>query len=173
MPLWFVELAFGAFYLNGVQISPDQARQVHLDAAEVVVDASGDLQIRTSAWKVSGGQVVPADTPDTPGGWWLVIEDQHSSGLRATVRINGVLVQTVSSGSSAVMTPLGSIAHPGLNDVRIEVASNLGRGRMAVSVGKLVQRAGLPVMDGSPTRWVVGAETASAPWTARFEITAL
>lgn len=173
MPLWFAELAFGAFYLNGVQITPDQARRVHLDAADVVVDAAGDLQIRTPAWKVSGGQVVPADTPDTPGGWWLVVEDQHSSGLRATVRINGVLVQTVSSGAAAVMTPLGPIAHLGLNDVRIEVTSSQGRGRMAVSVGKVVQRAGLPVMDGTPTRWVVGAETAAAPWSARFEITAL
>lgn len=126
----------GALYINGVRA--DTLRNMELKDVDVRIDAEGNIWVdapRYAVEVVSPGDPVapgPAAQPTGPltpppvqaggavvpaGTWWLVSEDNTSTGHVVDVYINGVLVTTLRSGDSQILLDVSRYLHRGTNQV--------------------------------------------------------
>ena len=86
---------------------------------------------------VSGAEVAA-------GTWWLVTEDNQSSGHTIDVYISGVLVKTIKSGDEAVLMDISRYVRRGNNEVLISAraGASLGGGLLKVYLGQGSNDAG-------------------------------
>lgn len=80
----------------------------------------------------------PSSTSALAGTWWLVSEDNDSTGHEIEVLVNGALVQRIRSGDPQVLFDLGPALHPGSNTVLLRAlpSPGLGGGVLNVYVGR-------------------------------------
>jgi hypothetical protein len=86
---------------------------------------------------VSGAEVAA-------GTWWLVTEDNQSTGHTIDVYISGVLVKTIKSGDEAVLMDISRYVRRGQNEVLISAraGASLGGGLLKVYLGQGSNDAG-------------------------------
>jgi len=117
-------------YVNGVLVNGLQDQV--LDDVTVTFDAKGDVRIdapnvrigRSSAPAPPETQEAPVEAPPVPtdvpaGRWWLVATDGGSKGVEIDVRINGELVQVITSGQAQVLVDLAPYLHRGPNQLTL------------------------------------------------------
>ncbi len=113
----------GDLYVNGVKATG--LRGQTFDNADVRIDDSGDIHITAPNYVVRTIDPLPATIPATApdqgavsaGYYWLVTEDNRSSGHTVEVFINGNLVRSVRSGEPQIILDLSPWLTPGINNV--------------------------------------------------------
>jgi hypothetical protein len=131
----------GGVYINGVRA--DLLPEVTLSNATVRFDAQGDVWIDAPGYHVQvlspGEPAVPVRTPapsvssaqaasmsdtgsrTTPvATWWLVTEDDGSTGHTLEVLVNGTLVRRVASGQPQLILDVGAYLRRGANTVVVQ-----------------------------------------------------
>ncbi|GDX82074.1 hypothetical protein LBMAG42_38850 [Deltaproteobacteria bacterium] len=89
-----------------------------------------------------------------PGGWWLVTEDNDSSGQDIEVLVNGQSVRHVRSGEPQMIVDLGDWLHHGTNTVTLRAApGTYGGGALLIYVGKGNEAGGTVRMDTPEVRY--------------------
>lgn len=136
--------AAGALYINGVRA--DTLRNMDLKDVDVRIDGDGNIWIDAPRYAVevvspgdplppagqtqpgapAGAQTAPVPAPVGPasaaaalpaGTWWLVSEDNASTGHIVDVYVNGVLVTTLRSGDPQLLLDVSRYLHRGVNQV--------------------------------------------------------
>ena len=112
----------GKVYINGVRA--DALRNTQLKDVDVVIDENGDVQISAPQYNIEvvggSGEEEAADADERgveKGVWWLVTEDNKSSGHEIDVYIDGTKIKTIKSGGAQVILDLGPHLRRGLNEV--------------------------------------------------------
>jgi len=113
----------GDLYVNGVLANG--LRDQEFKDADIRIDAEGDVHIDAPQYVVRSLDPVPVTPPNTGpspsavprGVWWLVTEDQRSSGHSIELFINGALVRRISSGEPQLILDLAPWLASGLNDI--------------------------------------------------------
>ncbi len=130
----------GSVYINGVRA--DLLPAVTLSNATVRFDAQGDVWIDAPGYHVQvlspGEPAVPARTPAPSGSpaqaasagdtgsrtpvatWWLITEDDGSTGHTLEVLVNGTLVRRVASGQPQLILDVGPYLRRGANTVVLQ-----------------------------------------------------
>ena len=112
----------GKVYINGVRA--DALRNTQLKDVDVVIDENGDVQISAPQYNIEvvggSGEEESSDADERgveKGVWWLVTEDNKSSGHEIDVYIDGTKIKTIKSGGAQVILDLGPHLRRGLNEV--------------------------------------------------------
>ena len=113
----------GDLYVNGVRATG--LRGQSFDNADVRIDDNGDIHITAPNYVVRTIDPLPAPAPATSpeqgaisaGRYWLVTEDNRSSGHTIEVFVNGDLVRRVRSGEPQLILDLAPWLTPGSNNV--------------------------------------------------------
>ena len=167
----------GSVFVNGVNV--DALRnQTFKNVTSVTLDAEGNVVIDAPGYEIqvvgTQGGVPPAEnttTPDSPpmdappvgdpavpiSRWWLVTEDNASSGHVISIYLNGVLVRSLPSGQPQLIEDLAAYLHPGDNQVRVESSSTApSGGTFYVYLGSGNNDSGTVVMDTPQVQFGVG-----------------
>ena len=158
--LWLAGLALaGAVYINGVRV--DVLPVVTLNGATVRMDQNGDIWIDAPNYKIQvvGSAPAPvstsgpvASTAATARAWYLVSEDEGSSGGIVDVYINGTYVRRLQSGQSQILVDLSTFVHPGSNRAQF-VVRTAPIGRLGAYVGPGNEVDGALRIDAPPVTW--------------------
>lgn len=183
--LWLAGSArAGSLYVNGIQA--DGLRNFDFTDVNVHVDDQGNIWIDAPHYKVevegpgqaqlSGpapGAASTARVPQTANGvalgtWWLVTEDDGSTGQQVEVRVNGSLVYVVRSGQKQVILDIGPYLHKGANRITFTALPGTpGGGALAVYVGQGRNEAGVVYVE-QPLITYVRRSTDSPTGGSRF-----
>lgn len=172
---------------DGVQVAFDAAGNLQIVAPryqiEVVDPATGKPATPKPAPAAATAAPAPAPTgaPTPPEGgqgiaagrWWLVTEDNASSGHSVDVYVNGALVRHVVSGESQVIEDISAWLRPGDNEVKIRsISPGTGEGgTLYVYLGTGSNDSGTVVMDPPQVQYGVGASK-SGTYERQYTITA-
>ncbi len=110
-------------YVNGVRATG--LRDQTFTDADVHIDEHGDIHVTAPQYVVRS--LDPAPAPDAPlqpaasavsaGRYWMVTEDNRSTGHTIEVFVNGDLVRRVRSGDDQLILDLAPWLKPGSNNV--------------------------------------------------------
>jgi hypothetical protein len=114
----------GTLFINGVKA--DGLRSQEFKGVNMKVDASGNIYVDAPNYTV---QVVES-APETPpaqldgaaapvGKYWLITEDNQSTGNTLEVTVNGTLVRRVKSGDAQLILDLAPYLKIGDNQVTV------------------------------------------------------
>jgi hypothetical protein len=137
----------GTLYVNGTPV--DGLKNHDFNQVDVRIDGKGDIYIHAPGANVLlgkdakgkqqvGGKPAPTKESDLPrGSWWLVSEDQGSSGHKVEVMINGVAVKTVESGGRQIIFDISPYLHTGTNVItfRNQGADTPGGAALEIMIG--------------------------------------
>lgn len=200
MTLALVAAAFaGSVYINGVRA--DVLPEMTLEDVTVRIDGAGNLYIDAPGYRArvvsppaeptsqtytppprvaSAAPPVPAQaytpppsaTPAAVGTWWLVTEDNDSSGHQLEVLVNGTLVRRVRSGEPQLILDLSSFLRSGTNTVTITAlpSPTLGGGVLNVYVGRGGNAGGTIRIDEPEIRYARRASDPAAGGTRSFTV---
>lgn len=154
-------LLAGSVYINGVRA--DLLPEITISNATVRFDAQGNVWVDAPGYRV---QVLPpqemSNATPLPAGddaavsyrvptglWWMVTEDNASSGHLLEVLVNGTLVRRVTSGDPQVIVDLAPYLRPGANVVIVNPlpGPTPGGGPMNVYIGRGANRSGTIHLD--------------------------
>jgi hypothetical protein len=138
----------GTLYVNGTPV--EGLKSYAFEQVDVRVDEHGNIWIDAPKYNVSLGEEakgrqstggsradsnVDSDLPR--GSWWLVSEDQGSTGHKIAVMINGQTVKTVESGGRQVIFDISPYLHKGTNVVtfRNSGANSPGGAALEIMLG--------------------------------------
>ncbi len=162
-------LLAGSVYINGVRA--DVLPEVSLTNATVRFDGQGNVWIDAPGYRVQvvapveyAGSGAPAATPVPPdrapadgapaGVWWLVTEDNGSSGHTLEVLVNGVLARRIASGEPQLIFDIGPFLRRGSNTVVVTAlpgptaqAPAAGGGALNVYIGRGTNLSGTIHLD--------------------------
>lgn len=147
----------GSVYINGVRA--DLLPEVTVTNATVRFDGQGNVWIDAPGYRVQvvqpGEYAGAAPAPPTPtnsssaappstnervgpGIWWLVTEDNGSSGHTLEVVVNGTLVRRIASGEPQLILDIGPYLRPGSNAVVVNALAGPtpDGGALTVYVGR-------------------------------------
>lgn len=181
MWFWLMSAALaGNLYINGTYVDPKSVSGVNLDKVNVRFDESGNIWVDAPGYKIEVVQPAgppPGVTgpttatlprpgvapPSAPGAvaaarWWLVTEDNGSSGHTIEVWVNGQLAQTVRSGEPQKIADIGRWLRVGPNQVIVKSNSvNPAGGSFYVYLGTGSDQSGTVVMDNPSVQFGAGA----------------
>jgi hypothetical protein len=158
----------GNVYINGVRA--DLLPEVTLTNATVRFDAQGNVWVDAPGYRVQvlppveyGASATPP-VPSTPaassssvaqGQWWLVTQDDGSSGHTLEVIVNGTLVRRVASGQPQVILDVGPWLHSGANTVLVNAlpSPSHGGGPLGVYIGRGSNLAGTIHLDNPDVKY--------------------
>lgn len=162
--LLLTQAAFaGSVYINGVRV--DVLPEVTVTNATVRLDSQGNVWIDAPGYRVQvlqtgqavnvppagSSQAAPqrtqaASQPDPASGaarigtgvWWLVTEDNTSSGHALEIIVNGALVRRIVSGDPQLLFDIGPYLRHGSNAVVINAlpGPTPGGGALSVYIGR-------------------------------------
>ncbi|MSP56808.1 MAG: hypothetical protein EXR69_14585 [Myxococcales bacterium] len=166
----------GSVYINGVRA--DELPVVSLVGVNVRIDVTGNLYIDAPKYQVQvvGGAGVPAGAPapapsvrpaPSASVWYLVSEDEGSSGGVVEVYVNDRYVRRLESGQAQVLVDLSGYVRPGANRVQF-VVRTAPAGRLAAYIGSGDSSQGVLRIDAPAVSW----RSAGAPVTQEFTFTA-
>lgn len=138
-----------SIFLNDQNI--DSVRDQTFEGVDVVIDANGNIVIKSDKYRIEGASAgngttsdavalptpQPERFPHIPRGlrYWLVSEENApgASQYDFDVFVNGNLVKTVRSGEGQVVEDVSRFVVPGENVVTITARKNFGTGRKSDS----------------------------------------
>ena len=161
----------GDLYLNGVRA--ESLRNVELKGVTVRIDHRGDIWITAPDHVVQvDGRTVPPTAGDVPRSrFWLVTEDNASTGISLEVVVNGTLVRTIRSGDAQLILDLAPYLKAGPNTIMVNAPASrqASGGPLRLYVGTGQNDKGTVVLDNpeiSFTRRATEAtEATSRTWT--------
>jgi len=153
----------GDVYVNGVRA--DGLRDLEMTDVSVRFDASGDLWIDAPRYRVEVEAGDEAKAPPTvpAARYWLVTDDQGSSGQVVDVIVNGTLVRKIRSGEPQLILDLKPYLRPGRNTVLLNGIPTRGGsgGSLRVFVGSGRNDAGTVHLDSTDIQLRRGADDAT------------
>lgn len=160
-------------YINGVRT--DRLPEGELTSVDLRVDAAGNLWIEAPQYRVE----VVDDVQQAParavpqGRYWLVTEDQGSSGHVVDVVINGTLVRKIRSGEEQLILDLAPHLRPGANAVLLNAmpSSAGGGGPLGVYIGTGANVQGTVRLDRPEISLTRTASEADRARSERFSLT--
>jgi hypothetical protein len=186
IPFTLISAVFaGSVYINGVRA--DVLPEVTIANASVRFDAQGNVWVDAPGYKV---QVLPpteyavarpADVPAPPppagasavtaGVWWLVTQDDASTGQVVEVVVNGSLVRRVRSGDPQVILDIGPWLRPGANLVLMNpIPGTAGGGPLNVYIGRGSNLSGTIHLDNPDVNYARRASEAGSGAVRQFTI---
>lgn len=145
LPLLLTVAHAGTLYVNGVRA--ETLRSFDFSQVDVKIDANGDIWVTAPQYRIElaapgtpGGaptaNAAPAAAPAPFGTYWLVTEDNQSTGHIVEVRVNGELVKKIQSGEEQVIFDLGKYLTVGANTVVIDAlpTRDIGGGVFSVYI---------------------------------------
>ena len=171
-------LQAGSVYINGVRA--DLLPEATIQNATVRFDAQGNVWIEAPGYRVQVLPPVEYAAPVEPipaagdaavsyrvpaGAWWLVTEDDQSSGRTVEVLVNGALVRRVASGEAQLILDLAPYLRPGANTVVINPLPGASRGTLNVYVGRGSNRQGTIHLDNPDVAWRASENTGARQYT--------
>jgi hypothetical protein len=110
----------GELYINGVRATG--LRDQSFEDADVRIDEQGDIHITAPRYVIRSLDPVPSEptlqaSAVSAGRYWLVTEDNRSTGHTIEVFVNGDLVRRVRSGEPQLILDLAPWLTPGANNV--------------------------------------------------------
>lgn len=114
----------------------------------------------------------PVATPAVaPGTWWVVTEDNDSSGHDVELLINGAVVRQVRSGEGQVILDVGPWLRRGQNTVELrDAGTRYGGGVLVVYVGRGSDSGGTVRMDAPDVRYTRRATDLQSTGTKQFSL---
>lgn len=152
----------GSLVINGVTVDPAELKGERIEGADVLIDDRGVMFITAPAYQLptvseiapavelDAGEPEPAAPPPpvAAGQWWMVTQDNGSTGHTVEVWLNDQRVASCTSGEPPQIMDLGNHLVPGENTVTLRSrSSNAGGGMLWVHVGKGGVRNGAVHMD--------------------------
>ena len=134
----------GAIYINGIR--GDDLREKQFTDCTVRIDKDGNVWIDAPHYSIK--VVEPTATDDAPappaGGvqvavarYWMVTEDNQSTGNVVEVFVNGVFARRIRSGDPQLILDVGPWLRPGANEIRMTALPGTpGGGIMHVYLGE-------------------------------------
>jgi hypothetical protein len=120
--------AAGTVFVNGTPV--DGLKDMVLEDVKVEFDSEGNVFVIAPQYNVSIGEdatkargdvlsppTAPGDSDLAASSWWLVSEDNGSSGQATDVEINGLTVRTIRSGGKQVIFDISPYMKTGANEV--------------------------------------------------------
>ncbi|HHO49580.1 MAG TPA: hypothetical protein ENK18_01625 [Deltaproteobacteria bacterium] len=165
MLLWLLPVAAaGSLYINDTQVRPDSVAGVTLERVTVSFDAQGNILIDAPGYKIQlASPTRPAAAGPAPlvppATYWLVTEDNGSSGHTVECWINGTLAVTVRSGEPQKILDVGRWLEPGNNEIEMRSSSSDASGGsyyVYVGTGK-ADAGGTVVMDAPTVQFGLGS----------------
>ncbi len=187
MLFWLASMAMaGSVFVNGVNVD-GLRNQTFEGVKAVTIDNDGNVQIEAPGYdiQVAGEDAGPDPTPPGPttpttapppvatagqilppgsvdnglpiGQWWLISEDNGSSGHVVSIYINGQLATAIPSGQAQVIADMQPYVKFGANQVRIESQSVAAAGgTFYIYMGSGSNDSGTVVMDPPQVQFGVG-----------------
>ncbi len=135
-------------YINDVRA--DALRDMELRGVDVRFDERGDIYIIAPNYNIEvvGGSDEEADSEGAgeavaEGVWWLVTQDNASSGHEVEVYVGDTLVKTIRSGGAQVIMDLGPYLVRGENTISfVSKGGEVGGGLLQIYVGQASNEGG-------------------------------
>ncbi len=106
-----------------------------------------------------------------PGTWWVVTEDNDSSGHDVALLINGAVVRQIRSGEGQVILDVGAWLRRGQNTVELrDAGTRYGGGVLVVYVGRGSDSGGTVRMDAPDVRYTRRATDLQSTGTKQFSL---
>ena len=184
--IWLLPLAAmaGNLYVNNTLVDPRSMPNVALDKVNVRFDAQGNIFVDAPGYKIQvqgATAAVPAPSVSTPpmpppasgvapARWWMVTEDNGSTGHQVEIWVNGQLAQTVTSGQPQKIVDVGRWLRIGANQVLVKSSStNPTGGSFYVYLGTGSDQSGTVVMDNPAVSFGVGSSR-SGPYQREYTL---
>lgn len=188
--IWLLPLAASAgdLYVNDTKVDPRAMSNVALDEVSVRFDAQGNIFVDAPGYEVhlqgaptaspplssaptAAGEPSPsASAAVAPARWWMVTEDNGSTGHRIEIWLNGQLAHTVTSGQPQRIVDVGRWLRIGENQVLVKSSStNPTGGSFYVYLGTGTDQAGTVVMDNPAVSFGVGSSR-SGPYQREYTL---
>lgn len=181
--IWLLALAAqaGNLYVNNTLVDPRSLPNVALDKVNVRFDAQGNIFVDAPGYKIQvQGGVAPMPVGATtapPAGsgvaaarWWMVTEDNGTTGHQIEVWVNGQLAQTVTSGQPQKIVDVGRWLRLGANQVLVKSSSaSPTGGSFYVYLGTGSDQSGTVVMDNPAVSFGVGSSR-SGPYQREYTL---
>ena len=170
-------LAAGKVYFNDVEVNPLSLRGNEFKEVTVAVDANGDIRITAPRYKIevqatSQGTAGDAE-PVATGKYWLVTQDNGSSGHVIDVVVNNTKVRTISSGEGQVIVDLAPFLRKGDNTVVMNAQPGQVRegGDLLIYIGQGNNDSGTVTLTRPEVRYAGKASDPAAGNSRSFTLT--
>ena len=170
----------GTLYVNGTPA--EGLRDFEFTNVSVQVDENGDIFIIAPQYKVSIGETAeaknkkrkknkdvttpPEATGDgtVPGNrWWLISEDNQTSGHVIDITVNGTIISTYKSGGSQLIMDVGPYLNGGDNTVEfVSRGDSPGGGALFLYIGTGSVDGGRVSQDEPKVKFKRNASSAKA-----------
>jgi hypothetical protein len=163
----------GALYVNGVRA--DGLRDFSFTDVDVRVDAEGNVWVDAPKYKVSvaDGEAPPpqAGQPVAAATWWLVTEDNGSTGHVVDVYVNGEKVKELRSGESQLILDVSPWMRTGTNVVAFHARPGTpGGGVLNLYVGRGSNDGGTLKLDQPAVSWAMRSTSPAGGENKTFEV---
>lgn len=143
----------GSVYINGVRA--DEPPAMSFENVDVRIDSAGNVYVDAPGYQVQvigGASPAAVSAPASLGQWYLVSEDEGSTGGIVDVYVNDQFVRRLQSGGTQVLVDLSSVVRPGPNTVQF-VVRQAPTGRLAAYVGVGREGGGGLQLDAPAVTW--------------------
>ncbi|MEL6344258.1 MAG: hypothetical protein AAFV53_14160 [Myxococcota bacterium] len=167
--------AAGKLYINGIEVPPQAILGKEFVEVNMKVDENGDIRIDAPRYKIAvsnpEGQV--EQDPIEDGVYWLVTQDNNSSGHKIEVLVNDQRTKLISSGDEQVILDLAPYLKRGRNNVVINAlpGSAPGGGDLMIYMGKGSNDSGTVVMKKPDVVYARRASDSPSGGSRSFTIT--
>ncbi len=147
--LWLISAAAlaGSVFINDVKVTGLKGQT--FEGATVVFDDNGDIRIDAPGYRIEVEEpAAPTKARAHEGRWWLVTEDNSSTGHVVQIYLNGELARTVRSGEEQIIEDVGEFLVAGSNSVRMSSTSTAATGgALYVYLGQGSTESGTLVLE--------------------------
>lgn len=174
MSAWIAGFLLGSsVFINGVKV--DGLTDLKLESVESVrFDEVGNVHIDAPQYqiKVEGGSQTTRAADEVPvETWWLVSQDNGSSGHVIRVEVNGALVRELTSGGGQLILDLAPWFQVGVNRIRVSAVSTSPAGEpFYLFIGQGSNKGGELTLSQPEVQFGVGADR-DGSYVRDYEIT--
>ena len=156
--IWMASAWAGSIYINNIAVQTLPV--VEMKNVSVRFDAAGNVWIDAPNYQVrevapptyvsaaGATSVVPA------GSWWLVTEDNGSTGSVVDVMVNGTVIRRVVSGQAQLIMDIGPFLKQGTNEITMLIQpGTAGGGVLNIYVGQGNNSQGTIRLDAPSVRF--------------------
>lgn len=148
----------GTIYINNIPVQTPPV--VEMKNVTVRIDADGNIWIDAPNYQVrevAPPNYVPAAGTSTAvpaGTWWLVTEDNGSTGSVIDVMVNGQVIRRVISGQAQLIMDVGPYLKQGTNEITMLIQPGTpGGGLLNIYVGQGTNASGTIRLDAPSVRF--------------------
>ncbi len=148
----------GSIYINNIPVQTPPV--VEMKNVTVRIDAEGNIWIDAPNYQVrevAPPNYVPAAGTNSVvpvGTWWLVTEDNGSTGSVIDVMINGQVIRRVISGQTQLIMDVGPYLKQGTNEITMLIQPGApGGGLLNIYVGQGSNASGTIRLEAPSVRY--------------------